>query len=91
MLGRRLPFDSLVGLRQTLYAAHPHFAALDEIAPSDVAGTVQALADLRRHARPGAVREPDPRFLPDEPDRARFGRHGGVLVHRPRPALEAAE
>ncbi len=28
-LGKTLPFDSLAGLRQSLYAAHPHFAALD--------------------------------------------------------------
>ena len=46
VLGRRLPFDSLLGLRQKLYAAYPHFAALDEIAPNDVAGTMQTLADL---------------------------------------------
>jgi NADH-quinone oxidoreductase subunit G len=46
VLGRRLPFDSLLGLRQKLYAAYPHFAALDEIAPNDVAGTMQTLAEL---------------------------------------------
>ncbi len=36
-LGQRLPFDSLAQLRAALYAAHPHFAALDEIAAGDAA------------------------------------------------------
>jgi NADH-quinone oxidoreductase subunit G len=36
-LGQRLPFDSLAQLRSALFAAHPHFAALDEIAAGDVA------------------------------------------------------
>ncbi|MBB4066685.1 NADH-quinone oxidoreductase subunit NuoG [Gellertiella hungarica] len=38
-LGKRLPFDSLPALRKALYAAHPHFAEIDEIAagnPEDV-------------------------------------------------------
>ena len=30
-LGRRLPFDSLKGLRGRLYSLHPHFATLDAI------------------------------------------------------------
>ena len=46
VLGRRLPFDSLPALRRTLYQAHPHLAALDEIAPGDAAGAVRALAGL---------------------------------------------
>jgi NADH-quinone oxidoreductase subunit G len=46
VLGRRLPFDSLPALRRTLYAAHPHLAALDEIAPGDAASAVRALAGL---------------------------------------------
>jgi NADH-quinone oxidoreductase subunit G len=42
VLGHRLPFDSLAQLRQRLYADHPHFAALDEIAP----GSAQDVAAL---------------------------------------------
>jgi NADH-quinone oxidoreductase subunit G len=34
-IGQRLPFDSLQQLRAALYKAHPHFAALDQIAPAD--------------------------------------------------------
>ncbi|MBB3318451.1 NADH-quinone oxidoreductase subunit G [Rhizobium sp. BK181] len=37
VLGKKLPFDSLGELRARLYAAFPHFAALDEIAESDSA------------------------------------------------------
>ncbi len=36
VLGKKLPFDSLSALRANLYAAYPHFAALDEIAPGNV-------------------------------------------------------
>ncbi|MDB5568968.1 MAG: NADH-quinone oxidoreductase, chain [Hyphomicrobiales bacterium] len=39
-LGQRLPFDSLAQLRVALYAAHPHFAALDEIAAGDAASLI---------------------------------------------------
>lgn len=37
-LGKPLPFDSLSALRRELYAAHPHFAAVDMVAESDRAG-----------------------------------------------------
>ncbi|HEX8166937.1 MAG TPA: NADH-quinone oxidoreductase subunit NuoG [Beijerinckiaceae bacterium] len=46
VLGRRLPFDSLAQLRQRLYAAHPHFAAVGEISRGDGPAAVQALAAL---------------------------------------------
>ncbi|AOF91975.1 NADH-quinone oxidoreductase subunit NuoG [Sinorhizobium sp. RAC02] len=37
VLGHTLPFDSLVQLRAKLHAAHPHFAAIDEIARGEIA------------------------------------------------------
>jgi NADH-quinone oxidoreductase subunit G len=37
VVGKRLPFDSLAQLRAKLYQAHPHFAAIDMIAPADSA------------------------------------------------------
>lgn len=37
VLGKKLPFDSLVQLRAKLYAAHPHFAQIDEIAAGEIA------------------------------------------------------
>ncbi|HEY1543822.1 MAG TPA: NADH-quinone oxidoreductase subunit NuoG [Xanthobacteraceae bacterium] len=45
VLGHRLPFDSLAGLRTALFAAHPHLARLDAIAPGDPAD-IQKLAGL---------------------------------------------
>ncbi|PWE52863.1 NADH-quinone oxidoreductase subunit G [Metarhizobium album] len=44
VLGKRLPFDSLGALRAKLYAAHPHFAHTDEIAPGN-AGEIAAVAE----------------------------------------------
>lgn len=46
VLGRKLPFDSLGELRAKLYAAHPHFAAVDEIA----AGGSDEIAALAQKA-----------------------------------------
>ena len=43
-LGARLPFDSLTQLRAALFAAHPHLAALDAVAPA--AADFAALAAL---------------------------------------------
>ncbi|MDQ0345735.1 NADH-quinone oxidoreductase subunit NuoG [Ancylobacter vacuolatus] len=43
VVGHRLPFDSLAQLRAALYAAHPHLARLDHVAPADPAA-VAALA-----------------------------------------------
>jgi NADH-quinone oxidoreductase subunit G len=37
VLGCKLPYDSLSGLRQLLFSAHPHLMRLGEIAPADVA------------------------------------------------------
>ncbi|MFD1327008.1 NADH-quinone oxidoreductase subunit NuoG [Mycoplana ramosa] len=44
VLGKKLPFDSLAQLRAKLYAAHPHFAEINEIAP----GNSQDLAALAK-------------------------------------------
>jgi len=46
VLGKKLPFDSLSALRANLYAAYPHFAAIDEIAP----GNVNEIATLGQKA-----------------------------------------
>jgi NADH-quinone oxidoreductase subunit G len=44
-LGKRLPYDSLAQLRRTIFAAHPHLARIDAIAPGE-AGDIQKLAAL---------------------------------------------
>jgi len=56
VLGHKLPFDSLQQLRARLYADHPHFAAVDEIAPG-------AFTDLARLER-GAGRLTKAPFVP---------------------------
>ncbi len=48
VLGKKLPFDSLLQLRAKLYEAHPHFAGIDEI----VAGNI---ADLSALAKKGGT------------------------------------
>jgi NADH-quinone oxidoreductase subunit G len=37
VLGKTLPFDSLMQLRKAIYAAHPHLASIDSITPADPA------------------------------------------------------
>jgi NADH-quinone oxidoreductase subunit G len=56
-LGAKLPYDSLNGLRATLYAAHPHFAGLDAIAAGD-ASTISALAKAGGKAEKAAFVNP---------------------------------
>ena len=86
---RRLPFDSLAALRADALRGSSAFRAHRRDRASDAAGPSQTLARSRRHARPRRrSRAPIARFLPDQPDRARFGRHGGMLGARPRPALD---
>jgi len=46
VLGHRLPFDSLNALRAKLYAAYPHFAAIETVQPADGAAAIQALAGI---------------------------------------------
>jgi NADH-quinone oxidoreductase subunit G len=40
-LNKTLPFDSVMQLRKSLYAAHPHLAALDTITPADAAAVAK--------------------------------------------------
>jgi NADH-quinone oxidoreductase subunit G len=47
-LGVKLPYDSLSGLRQLMFAAHPHLARIDQIAPADS-------ADIGRLAKAGGT------------------------------------
>ena len=46
VLGHRLPFDSLNALRAKLYAAYPHFAAVERVQPADGFAAIQALANI---------------------------------------------
>ncbi|MCC0806308.1 NADH-quinone oxidoreductase subunit G [Methylobacterium sp. W2] len=62
VLGKRLAFDSLGALRRALYAEYPHFAALDAVAPGDVAATVETLAGLGGEANRSAFVSAVPDF-----------------------------
>ncbi len=52
-LGAKLPFDSLAQLREQLYKDHPHFAALDAIAPGQ-------FSDIEALAKGGGTAEDTP-------------------------------
>jgi NADH-quinone oxidoreductase subunit G len=45
VLGKKLPYDTLAALRQSIYKAHPHMMQLGQIAPGDAAD-IQKLAAL---------------------------------------------
>ena len=47
-LGVKLPYDSLSGLRQLMFAAHPQLARIDQIAPADS-------ADIAKLAKAGGT------------------------------------
>ena len=72
------PLIRLANCARKLYAAFPHFAAIDEIATGD-SGEIAAVA--KKAGEDGQIRVcvSGQRLLFDEPDSARFGRHGGVL------------
>ena len=77
-LGARLPFDSLTQLRAALFAAHPHLAALDAVAPRR--GRFRRAGGARRRARQGAAGHRPRRLLPHQSDRPRlqYGRMFGA-------------
>ena len=84
VLGHRLPFDSLAALRQTLYRRHPAFRRARSDRCERRCGGCPGARRARRRHRARAVRQPDRRLLPDEPDRPRLRRHGRVLGAGPR-------
>ena len=53
VLGQRLPYDSLAGLRQALFKAYPHMARLGQVAPGDP-------ADLKKLAGLGGAADKAP-------------------------------
>jgi NADH-quinone oxidoreductase subunit G len=55
VLGKKLPYDSLAGLRQALYKAHPHMMRIGQIAPGEAAD-VGKLAALGGSADKSALR-----------------------------------
>ena len=66
VLGHTLPYDSLAQLRQALFAAHPHFMRIDQIAPADAAD-IQKLAKLGGAADKAPLRSSVPEFYLSNP------------------------
>lgn len=91
VLGQRLPFDSLNALRAKLYAAHPHFAAIEQVQPADVASAIQALAGIGGNPGREAFTSPVKDFYLTNP----IARASGVMAECSALArelkLEAAE
>jgi len=86
VLGKRLPFDSLIALRKALYAAHPHFAGVDTVEAGDVAGAVAALAQRGGETGTGAFVSPVGDFYLTNP----IARASRVLAECSRLARERA-
>jgi NADH-quinone oxidoreductase subunit G len=66
VLGHTLPYDSLPQLRQALFAAHPHFMRLDQIAAGD-ATDIQKLAKLGGATDKAPLRSSVPEFYLTNP------------------------
>lgn len=75
VLGKTLPFDTVAQLRKALYAAHPHFAAVDAIVAGD-AGDVARLAGLGGAAGKAAFASPVTDFYLTNP----IARASGVMA-----------
>ena len=56
-LGHTLPYDSLAQLRQALFAAHPHFMRLEQIAAGNAAD-IEKLAKLGGNPDKAAFHSP---------------------------------
>jgi NADH-quinone oxidoreductase subunit G len=91
VVGHKLPFDSLPALRRDLHAAHPHLAALDEIAPADASPALDALAGLDGSVEGTAFVSPVADFYLTNP----IARASRVMAEcsalHAAPALQAAE
>ncbi|WP_137044661.1 NADH-quinone oxidoreductase subunit NuoG [Pseudolabrys sp. FHR47] len=93
-LGAKLPYDSLLGLRQALYAAYPHLARIDQIAPGEAA-SIEKLVSLGGTAEKSAMVSPVSDFYFTNP----IARASAVMAEcsalakaaAGKPALTAAE
>ena len=78
MLGKKLPYNSLAALRQAIFKAVPHLMRIDQIEAGNAAD-VKTLAGKGGSIDKAPFKAIGRGFLPDQPDRARVGRHGGML------------
>ena len=82
VLGHKLPYDSLAALRAALFAAHPHLARIDQIAPAMPADIAQARRRSAATPDKAPFRSRDRRLLSHQSDRARLRGHGRMLGAR---------
>ena len=70
MLGQKLPYDSLGGLRAALFKADPHLARIDQIAPA-IAADIEKLAAGGTSTDKAPFRSPSPTSISPIRSRAR--------------------
>jgi NADH-quinone oxidoreductase subunit G len=75
VLGAKLPYDSIFGLRTALHHAHPHLTAIDEVTPAD-RSAIEGLAALGGAADRSALRSPISDFYLTNP----IARASGVMA-----------
>ena len=78
-MGKKLPYDSLATLRQTIFKAVPHLMRVDQIEPGR-ADDIKSLAGKGGALEKPAFKTSDRGFLSHQPDRARLRRHGGMFA-----------
>ena len=66
VLGQKLPYDSLLALRQAVFAAHPHLMRIDQIAAGE-AGDIAKLAKLGGAPDKVALQSPVQNFYMTNP------------------------
>jgi len=86
VLGRKLPYDSLMQLRKALTAAHPHFQRVDQIAAGDPAD-LDKLAKLGGAPDKAALRSPVTDFYLTNP----IARASAIMAECSALALGAAK
>jgi NADH-quinone oxidoreductase subunit G len=75
-IGAKLPFDSLVQLRQRLFKEVPHLGAVDDIAEGDLSAAIGKLADLGGEPGREPLRSPVEDFYLTNP----IARASGIMA-----------
>jgi NADH-quinone oxidoreductase subunit G len=91
VLGRKLPYDSLAQLRQTLFKAHPHLQRVDQLAAGDAADITALAARGGSPDKPGFVSAVDDFYLTNPIARASVIMAECSVLAEGHTALTAAE
>ncbi len=79
VLGKKLPFDSLPQLARQALCATTRISPASTRSRPATRGDIASGGEARRATEQGRVRVAGEGLLPDQPDRARLGRHGRML------------